>query len=80
MKGNHHKIEAFQSKISGKKRILLDGKLLTKKTELLAMFHYSFYSIHNTYFQIKQEYKTDNFELIIDNVKFSDLLTNQSIK
>ena len=79
MNGNHHKVEAFHSRLTGKKRIIFDGRIMIKKTELSCLFAYSFYTNENSYCQILQEEEKNKFELIIDNITFSKLLEIQSL-
>ena len=68
----HHKVEFWDSKLSGKKKIAIDNEVLTESNENCAIFNYSF-KIDSYYFNLVQ--LTDvNYDLKINNQFFSDIL------
>ena len=67
----------LHSKVTGKKRVYLDAKLLIKKMDLTSSFVFSF-TFDNSYFNIVQN-ASDKFEFRIDNKSFFSLLQEQSI-
>jgi len=70
-----HKVEIFHSKLSGKKKLLLDGKVLTQTKSYSHEFTYSF-KIDKHYFNV--DYVGDKFDLRIDNKKFLAMLIEQN--
>lgn len=70
--GKHHKIELYNSKVSGKKKLSLDAQLLTEHKSYLSDFNYSF-KIEKHYFNLIQT-DNENFDLRIDNKSFGLIL------
>jgi hypothetical protein len=67
-----HKVEFFHSKVSGKKRVVLDSDMLIEKTEFSNDFSYSF-PLDKSYCNIVQ-LGLDKMEFRIDNKSFSNLI------
>lgn len=73
-----YKVELFHSKISGKKKLVLNSKLLNLAKKYSNDFTYSF-KIDKHYFNVDQM-GSDNFELRIDNKSFTKIQTENFLK
>jgi len=69
---NRRKVELVHSKITGKRRISLDGKNIAKDQKFTTEFNYSF--VVDKHFISIHQYSTDNYELKIDNISFSSIM------
>lgn len=75
--GNRRKVELIHSRITGKRRISLDGKNLTKCQKYTMEFQYSF--LIEKHYVIVIQVAPDMYELRIDNVSFSTLMNKEKI-
>jgi hypothetical protein len=75
--GNRRKVELVHSRITGKRRILLDGKVVTKAQRYTLEFQYSF--LIEKHYVILIQTAPDNYELRIDNISFSSLINKEKI-
>ena len=73
-----YKVEMFHSKISGKKKLILDKKILTEAKSYSNDFIYSF-KIDKHYLNVDQ-IGSDNFVLRIDNRSFTVIQTEEKLK
>jgi len=77
LNGIRHKVEMFHSKISGKKKLVLDGKVLMESKSYSNEFTYSF-KIDKNYFNVDQM-GSDKFEMRIDNRSFSAMQNDNTL-
>lgn len=75
--GNRRKVELVHSRITGKRRILLDGKVITKAQRYTLEFQYSF--LIEKHYVILIQTAPDYYELRIDNISFSSLINKEKI-
>jgi hypothetical protein len=75
--GSRRKVELIHSRITGKRRIILDGKVITKAQKLTFEFQYSF--MIEKHYTIIIQTAPDSYELRIDNISFSTLLNKEKI-
>jgi len=68
----------FHSKLSGKKKLVLDGQVLIELKSYSNDFSYS-YKIEKNYFNIDQ-FGADKFELRIDNRSFHLIQSEEKYK
>ena len=74
----YHKVEMFHSKLSGKKKLVLDAGTLTESKSYSNEFTYSF-KIDKNYFNIIQT-ASDKFDLRIDNRSFTIIMAEEKFK
>ncbi len=67
----YHRIELYDSRISGRKKLVLDGQTLTDIEKEKSHFHYSF-KIDLHYFTVLRK-SDDEFDCRIDNRQFFDI-------
>lgn len=72
LNNKYHKVEIFNSKMSGKKKLCLDAQVLNESKSYGNEYTYSF-KIDKNYFNLIQS-GTDKFELRIDNKSFQTLI------
>lgn len=75
--GNKRKVELIHSRITGKRRIFLDGKVVAKLQRYTLEFQYSF--LIEKHYVIIIQTAPDSYELRIDNISFSTLLNQEKI-
>ncbi len=68
----------FHSKLSGKKKLVLDSNVLTESKSYSYDFVYSF-TIDKNYFNVNQT-GSDKFEMRIDNRSFSAIESEEKFK
>ncbi len=72
MNEKYHRVELYDSRLSGKKKLLLDGEVLVFYDKNKSNFNYSF-KIDHIVFKVKQ-ITDEQFNLIIDNKFFNELM------
>ena len=72
MNEKYHRVELYDSRLSGKKKLLLDGEVLVFYDKNKSNFNYSF-KIDHIVFKVKQ-ITDEQFNLIIDNKYFNELM------
>ena len=75
LSSKYHKVEMFNSKLSGKKKLVLDSNVLTETKSYSYDFVYSF-KIDKNYFNVVQT-SSDKFEMRIDNRSFSEIQSEE---
>jgi len=78
LNAKYHKVEMFHSKLSGKKKLVMDGQVLTESKGYSNEFSYSF-KIDKNYFNVIQM-AADRFEMRIDNRSFHLIQTEEKFK
>ena len=72
LKGNYNKIEFWDSRISGKKKIAVNGEVIVENNNSCAIFNYSF-QLDSYFFNLVQLNDTD-YDLKINNNFFHDIV------
>jgi hypothetical protein len=75
--GNKRKVELIHSKLTGKRRIFLDGKVVAKVQRYTYEFQYSF--LIEKHYAIIIQTSPDSYELRLDNISFSSLINKEKI-
>lgn len=71
LKGNYHKIEFWDSRLSGKKKLAVDGKVIVENNNSIAVFNYSF-QLDSYYFNLVQVSDT-KYDIKINSFFFDEL-------
>ena len=75
LKEKQHKFELFNSKLSGKKKLLFDAKQISKEKKSSPDYKYT-YRFEGISFTIKQQ-STEIFDLLINNISFDNLMQEE---
>ena len=71
LKNNYNKIELWDSKLSGKKKLVVNGKTIVDIQNSCAIFNYSF-QLSSYYFNVVQ--LDDKYDIKINNNYFKDII------
>ena len=72
LKGEYHKIEFWDSRVSGKKKLSVDENVIVENNNSCAVFNYSF-QLDSYYFNLVQ-LKDDDYDIRINNNYFQDII------
>lgn len=78
LEGKLMKVELFQSVVSGKKKLVLNGNMLTEEESYSADFIYQF-SVKQHLIEVEQK-GLEKFEMVIDKKSFKTLLDDEASK
>ncbi len=71
LKGTYHKIELWDSRLSGKKKLAVDDEVIAENKNSVAVFNYSF-QLDSHYFNLVQ-INDSKYDIKINDILFSDL-------
>ena len=72
LKGTHHKIELWDSRLSGKKKLAHNDKVIVENNNSVAVFNYSF-QLDGYYFNLVQTGSTE-YDLKINGIFFKEIM------
>ena len=72
LKGTHHKIELWDSRLSGKKKLAHNDKVIVENNNSIAVFNYSF-QLDGYYFNLVQTGSTE-YDLKINDQFFKEIM------
>lgn len=75
LNNKHHKVEMYHSRVSKKKKLCVDDKIICEKESYKNTFEYTFI-LSNHRFQVIQ-LKSDKFDLRIDGISFGMLMVEE---
>ena len=75
LNNKHHKVEMYHSRVSTKKKLCIDEKIICEKESYKNTFEYTFI-LSNHRFQVIQ-LKSDKFDLRIDGISFGMLMVEE---
>lgn len=75
LNNRHHKVEMYHSRVSMKKKLCIDEKIICEKESYKNTFEYTFI-LSNHRFQVIQ-LKSDKFDLRIDGISFGMLMVEE---
>ena len=72
LKGTPHKVELWDSRLSGKKKLAVDDEVIVQKNNSIAVFNYSF-QLDSYYFNLVQ-LSDSEYDLKINDIFFKDIM------
>ena len=75
LKGSHNKIELWDSRLSGKKKLAHNGNVIVENNNSIAVFNYSF-QLDSYYFNLVQINSTD-YDLKINGHFFKEIMADE---